>query len=49
MFEPAGLTTLGNGCYELANFSGGATVLNMRDLIIRFYFAAVIRVSGRPI
>jgi len=49
MFEPAGPTTWGNGCCEPANFKDGATVLNMKDLVNRFYFAAAIRVSERPI
>jgi len=49
MFEPAGLTMSGNGCCKLVNFKGGVTMLKMRDLIIRFYFAAVIRVLARPI
>jgi len=49
MFESIGLTMLGNGCWKPANLKGGAVVLNVRDPIMQFDFAAVIRVSGIPI
>ena len=40
---------VGNGCCERVNFEGGATALNMRDLIMRFYFATVVQALARPI
>lgn len=49
MFEPGGPRASVNGCCRLENFKGGATVLNLRDLIVRFYFAVGVQLSARLI